>query len=47
MNTLGFGLLVALGPTAFATIVWGSVALVAAVFGYVLVTYAREGAQGT
>ncbi|MFD1569615.1 hypothetical protein [Halorubrum laminariae] len=32
----------AIGATAFAALVWGSLALVALVFGYVAVAYARE-----
>ncbi|WP_158298431.1 hypothetical protein [Halorubrum sp. SD626R] len=34
--------LATLGPTAFAALVWGSLALVAVVFGYVATAYARE-----
>lgn len=42
MTAISFVALATLGPTAFAALVWGSVALVLAVFGYVAGTYVQE-----
>lgn len=36
----------ALGPTAFAALVWGTIGLVLAVFGYELYAVAREFGAG-
>lgn len=36
-----------IGATTFAVIVWGSIAVVALVFAYIAVTYAREIRAGT
>lgn len=42
MNTAGFVILSTLGTLPFALLVWGAVALVVAVFGYLVAIYARE-----
>lgn len=42
MNTAGFALLSTLGAGSFALLVWGAVALVVAVFGYLVAIYGRE-----
>lgn len=36
------GPLSTIGATSFAVLMWGAIALVAVVFGYVTATYARE-----
>lgn len=42
MNTAGFVALSTLGTLPFALLVWGAVALVVAVFGYLVAIYGRE-----
>lgn len=46
MNTAGFVVLSTLGALPFALLAWGAVALVVAVFGYLVAVYARETVTG-
>jgi len=44
---VGLATIAAVGPTGFALIVWGSIALVAVVFGYVIWALFSDRQQNT